>query len=220
MTRLSVLLFFLLASLGLSCAAGGPTTFGYINAPQGASQTPPKRIIPIWVDDSFGDADDVSIQAALDQWTYALNGYIQFDVRSYHFQMQDSVLTHIQHADGWVFLKVDSNNKFINYQDRVYGHPGNLILACTDKIGGNTLYIIRDRMINSQVSDITMHEIGHLLGADHQNGGLMDPAPNENNARCIDLGTLKQVAAYQHLDYHLMNYCVYSLEPLRLQEGQ
>ena len=171
-----------------------------------------QRVIPIWIDKDFGEADDVAIQAALDQWTYALNGYITFDVKSTKFNMEDSVLHDVRAGRAWVFLKVDSQNEFIKQQDSSNGREMHIVLACTDRIGGHTLYVVRDRITNQQVTGIMMHEIGHLLGANHFPGSLMDPAFEEDNTRCVDLMTLEQVAYYQRLDYHRMNYCVYSAD--------
>jgi hypothetical protein len=220
MTRLSLLLVLLVASLGFSCVSHGPTLFAYVDSPSPRIETP-QRVIPIWIDKDFGAADDVAIQDALDQWSYALNGYIQFDVKSTQFNMsQDSVLRDVQTGKAWVFLKVDSQNEFIKHQDTSNGRQMHIVLACADQIGGHTLYVVRDRITNSQVTGIIMHEVGHLLGANHVPGSLMAPAFEEDSTRCVDLITLQQVAYYQHLDYHRMNYCVYSAESQKLREGQ
>jgi hypothetical protein len=204
---LLILLCFLVCSF-LSCASPGPTYFAYVHSPAGHQEIP-RKTIHIWIDKNFGDADQVSIQAALDQWQFALNGQINLVVDSNQFDMQDNVLQHLQDGHTWIFLKVEGSNPFIQTHDREFGHAGYLILACTDSIGGNTLYLIRDRLVNSQITGVVIHEIGHLLGAVHRPNSLMQAVPETNNNRCIDLDTLKQVAHYQHLDYHTMNYCVY-----------
>jgi hypothetical protein len=205
-----IFILILLIAGSSSCAGTGQEGFAYVNAPPSSVQVAPKRIIPIWIDKNFGEADQISIQSALDQWSYALNGYIVFKVESRQFDMADSVLREVAMGRAWVFLKVDSNNSFIKNQDTIYHNEKHLILACTDQIGGGTLYLVRDRLDNAWVSGVMMHEIGHLLGANHHDKTLMSSAFNVENAHCIDLETLQQVAKYQGLDYRKMNYCVYN----------
>jgi predicted Zn-dependent protease len=175
-----------------------------------AYQTVPQRVIPVWIDNNFGQADLLSIQDALDQWSFALNGYLVFRVESTHFDMQIEPMQAAQDGKAWLILKIARNNRLTKYHDdkQPFGH---IALAFTDRIGGNTLYLVRDRLDNDQVRGIMMHEMGHLLGAEHHMGDgiLMNPQYNSNNAQCVDYDTLKQVALYQHLEISKLNYCQY-----------
>ena len=182
------------------------TSFVYINSLQ-APASVPRRVVRIWIDTNFGQGDLVSIEDALNQWSYALHGYLEFKIESTSFDMEDDVLRRVAAGEGWVFLKIDSTNEMVGHQD----HGRSKVLAFTEKIGGNHLYVVRDRIRNDFMTGIIMHEIGHLLGAEHQNGedNLMYPSFRLNNSRCIDKSTLEQVARYQNLPMAGLNYCVY-----------
>jgi hypothetical protein len=163
-----------------------------------------KRRIPIWIDKNFGQADRVEIQSAIDQWQFALNGYVDIQIESVSFDMQEDAIRWALRSDGWIIMKIDSGNPI------VLDKPGRKTLAFTDKIGGNYLYLIRDRVEEGMIRGIMMHEIGHLLGAaDNNDGNLMDGKFSLANERCIDLETVKEVARYQELEVGQLNYCVY-----------
>jgi hypothetical protein len=164
------------------------------------------REIDIWVDRDFGGADRISITDAIIQWNFALNGYVKLKVISYDFDMQEEVLEKVMHGGGWLILKIDSRNAMVHDSDKA------MTLAFADSIGGNRLYIIRDRIDNAWVTGIVMHEIGHLLGARHDKAYLMQPHYHWGESRCVDYGSLVLVAAYQHLPIERLNYCVYGKE--------
>lgn len=197
----------LLVSLS-SCLEPLPqrTAFYYVNS---AVEAPlvPVRVIHIWIDKNFGQADLLCIEDAIHQWSYALHGYLTLEIESTTFDMEDAPLQEVALGHGWVILKIDSDNSLVEAQD----HDTSKALAFTEKIGGGHLYVVRDRIDNIQMTGIIMHEIGHLLGARHQKGpdNLMYPIFRINNSRCIDRATLQQVATYQGLPLERMNYCLY-----------
>jgi hypothetical protein len=187
----------------LSCSPWH-TSFSYIRSPA-PHQEIAQRQIPIWIDKNFGDADQISLQTAIDQWNYALNGYIVLQVASTGFDMETYPMLEARAGRGWLFLKINSDNAIVAFHDR----PHVTTLAVVDNIGGNTLYLIRDRVQNDQVTGLAMHEMGHLLGARHVEGDdLMTPIYNSDDYRCIDYLTIKQVATFQHLPLENLNYCV------------
>lgn len=208
MKILIVLSFLLGLVLLVSCLDSLPqqTSFIYVNSLQSPAVVP-IRVIHIWIDINFGAADLVSMEDALNQWSYALHGYFEFKIESTSFDMEDDVLRRVASGDGWVFLKIDSTNEMVGHQD----HGKSKVLAFTEKIGGSHLYVVRDRIKNEQMTGIIMHEIGHLLGAEHRSeeDNLMYPAFRINNSRCIDKLTLEQVAHAQRLSMAGLNYCVY-----------
>lgn len=68
----------------LSCYV--PTSFHYMKV----SPVEGHRVINIWVDPDFGDADRIAIDSAITQWNYALNGNIKLEIGK----------------DDWVLMKV------------------------------------------------------------------------------------------------------------------
>lgn len=128
------------------------------------------RVIHIWVDTDFGEADKVAIDHALVQWNYALNGN----------------LTLVYGKDDWVFLKVGANIE-----------PG--VLAFT---GPAEIYFVRERIRNSQMTGLTIYNIGQLLGARDFEGEVED-------YHCVDYNIIQGVAQAQGIPLGQLNYCVY-----------
>jgi hypothetical protein len=197
----------LLSICSLSCFLPRTYSFAYVNSSHSRVHSQ-GRIQKIYIDKDFGNADAVAIQDALNQWSYALNGYIEFQtitVDLVHGSMEP--LRESERGEAWLLMKIDSNNPLVVFHDK----PEHPALAFCEAIGGHHLYLIRDRIPNENVRGVVMHEVGHLLGAEHRWGdGLMNPAYHESVSQCIDKDTLTQVAAYQHLPVENMNYCIYN----------
>ncbi len=187
--------------IGTDCGPISPPSFRYIKT-IGAEH--PSKTISIWADKNFGEADRVEIDDAISQWNFALNGVIQLRVISYDFDMEPEILSRVMvKGDGWLFLKISGSSTFI------HDSQGATTLAFVNEVGGNRLYIIRDRVANEWVRGVVMHEIGHLLGATHDNIYLMGKYYNFTYYRCIDEGTIKMVAEYEHIPVSKLNYCIY-----------
>jgi hypothetical protein len=174
--------------------------FHYVNV--GVGPSVPLKVIPVWIDDNFGQADQVSIDDSVQRWNYALNGFIKLEVRSTHFNMEPEVISQVMQGGGWLILRIDSKSAF------VHDHANSLTLAFANALGGNRIYVIRDRVENSWVTGLMLHEMGHLLGAAHDGHDLMAPTYNWEACRCIDYEALQEVAQYQHLPLQQLNYCV------------
>lgn len=159
------------------------------------------RNIPIWIEKSFGDSDRIAIDNAIKSWNYVLNGYIVLYVVDTDFDMEVSKIQEQQRKNGWLFMKIFSTNKFIPAYDT---------MAFCDKIGGNHLYVIRDRINNEDIYEIILHEISHLLGGIHNGEGLMHRYFNRIEFQCIDYDTAKQIANYNNISIDDMNYCIFN----------
>lgn len=183
---------------------GGP--YHYIQHP---TAVVPSRNLPVYLDAQFGEADKVEIQKALDQWNFALNGYLTLDVVDYrsplHYPLTHAEKTRIESEHGILILRIDSASPLIQETQ----HPPRVLAFVYPVIGGNYVYLIRDRMLNDGVKLITMHELGHALGAHHTHGGLMNPEYYPYMYQCVDRPVLEEVASYQHLDFGRLNWCVY-----------
>jgi len=54
---------------------------------------------------------------------------------------------------------------------------------------------------------VTLHEIGHVLGARHMEGTLMAPTADYGRYRCPDAATVAQVAMANSIDPSLLKWC-------------
>lgn len=185
---------------------GHANEFNYINS--GGYSPVPLKVIHIYMDKDFGEADKVAIDDAITQWNYALNGYIKLQVVTYRFDMEVDSIKKCILGNCWLIMKTDSNNPMVSFLDSIKGGKSNT-LAWVNEIGGNRMWMIRDRIYNRWVTGIALHEMGHLLGARHDNVYLMQPMFNWERARCVDYDALRLVASYQHLPMEKLNYCVY-----------
>lgn len=160
------------------------------------------RVIPVWIDGNFDAMDKEDIGWAISQWNYALNGEIVIEVEDINFDMDVKVLGEVKSRGGWVILKIDRKSKLIMDE---YGY---MTLAFVNDIGGNEMYIVRDRILDG-LGHVAMHEMGHLLGAEHDGGYLMQPHYSGEIYGCIDYFTMTQVARKQGIVPARMNYCIY-----------
>ena len=161
------------------------------------------REIPIWIDVGFGEGDRVAIMDAINAWNYVLNGHIVLKVVDIKFDMEvDKIVKQVQ-ENGWLIMKIGSLSSLVPDNDEGYWTIG-----FTERLGGNHLYLVRDRLGNDDVFGVTLHEIGHLLGAGHVGERLMYPHFSRAGFQCVDWVSMEAVARYQGLDDKDLNYCM------------
>lgn len=163
-------------------------------------------VYPVYVDVDFGNADLLSIQQALEQWNFAMNGYAHFRIVNSRFDMQISNLQQALNQHAYLILKISSDNPIVPTPGPEY-QPGCQTLGFTT-VGGHSIYLVRDRLRNIDVRFVLMHELGHALGARHQKTGLMRPAYDPEYYQCVDADTAQQVATYRGWEARHLNYCV------------
>jgi len=160
----------------------------------------PITTIPIWIDKHFGEADNLALDDAINQWNYVLNGYIRLVVVDINFDMEQNKIEEQEKNKGWLILKISSTNPMISKDsDRVLGF--------VDELGGHYIFIVRDRLANKDVLGVALHEIAHGLFAEHQGDRLMSPAYNLAGYQCIDEGTVEQISKHWKIPVDKMNYC-------------
>lgn len=197
------LLLILMVILGcVSCLGHIPPPFHYVR--HGGYSTIALKEIPVYIDKDFGEMDRLAIDDAVRQWNFAMNGYVKIQVQPEPFDMQIEIIRRCLSGGCWMVMKIDSNNPM-----SIDSSPESRKLAWVNDIGGNRIYVIRDRIENKWMTGIMLHEMGHLLGAEHDNVYLMRPHYNWEDYRCVDAAALKLVAEAQHLPFERLNYCVY-----------
>jgi hypothetical protein len=78
-------------------------------------------------------------------------------------------------------------------------------LACADVLGGHEVYLVSGRYEADPVNILT-HELGHLFGAQHVDGTLMNPTYG-GRWTCPDVTTVVQVAAWYRISLVPLSWC-------------
>lgn len=192
-----------------SCVSIVPPTKYYYTQHQQAVY--PARIIQVYIDKQFGEADKIEMQKAIDQWNFALNNNIKIEISPIPFDMEPQLIEQIRREKGWIFMKIDKNNPMIP-PDTVAGPdtPRYFTMAFCDFVGGSKTWFIRDKIDDTdKIYGITLHEIGHLLGARHTGKLLMSPHFDAEAYKCVDKGTVNQVSDFIGIPIEELNYCLY-----------
>jgi hypothetical protein len=182
--------------LMMGCVGRPSTPFVYLSVPEEAAVSP-KVVYHLYVEDEFSGEDKAAISAAVGHWNFALNGYVKIEIVSLTYKFGDVI-----GPDDWTIVKIDHSNGKIKDGKRWRQ------LAFADKVGGKHLWIVRDRIKDSWMVGIVLHELGHLLGASHEGKDLMQPHFVENGYVCVDEETLKQVAQHQQIPFKKLNFCI------------
>jgi len=191
------------AILILCAACGGDFRYQY-NAASPINQGAAVHT-HVYVDIQFGEADKISIDNAINAWNYVLNGYIELDVVSYKFDMSPAEINSILNENGVMILKINSDSKLIPTPR----YPEAFIAGFANDIGGNMIYLVRDK-IDNIVEPVMLHELGHILGSPDLDGQtLMSWNFSAKYTKCIDKRSMEEVAKYHHLDPMKLNYCSY-----------
>lgn len=197
MRILRCLAFLWLLLVSLSCAHYGNKSYHYIRL------TPPAAVakaeVPIWIDKNFSAADLESLDGAIAEWNFVLNGHVKLVVVSRIFDMEPSEILKAKDLDGWLVMKIDSRNEVVREKNW---------LAYCDRVGGHYMYMVRDRLRDGDVKQVGMHELGHLLGSEHVGEHLMYKYYVWGRYSCIDRETAEEVAMHWNLTPDRLNFCV------------
>lgn len=192
----------LVAALLLSTLPANAATMGGWRYTENAAPASNGRVIALYVDRDFDDYERQRIVAAMRQWNYALNGYVQFRAKMLPADPSREMLAQIKRSGGWVVARVDSSHPIAQQGE------GKNALAVTAGNRGGFVYAISDRIGPRDLSGVMMHEFGHVLGAGHDGRGLMAPVYNASMGRCIDRDAVAMVASAQRLPFSQLNWCI------------
>ena len=192
----------LLWGLYFGCAGAiKSSTFVYLQQDRVENKT---KVIPIYIDIRFNEAERKEIESAIDRWNSTLNGYLELKVMKEPFDMEIGLIEKaIKKHEIYLVLRLDSNSKLFS------NNPGNWTLGFTDSIGGDLIHLIPDNIKKGRATiyEITLHELGHIFGVKHVNGGLMNTKYERGKFLCIDEETVRRVSEWYGYDWRRMNYC-------------
>ncbi len=160
------------------------------------------RTIALYVDADFPDAQRQAIVSAMRQWNYVLNGNVQFRARTLPQNINSQDIARLRRDGAWIVALVDSRHPIAQRGEGAHA------LAVTVGNGHDGfVYVIGDRIGGRDLAGVLMHEFGHVLGAGHDQAGLMAPVYNAAAARCIDHDAAAMVANAQRVPLQRMNWC-------------
>ena len=154
------------------------------------------REIKVYIDSEFGEEDKVEIGKAIDAWNYVLNGAIIIRVEDSRFDVDKRSI------DGWVIIRGGVNENGVRWTGT------KTALAYADRVGGNRVWLIRERVDSGDIREVMMHEMGHLLGSGHMNDGLMYYQYTRKRYECIGWEVVREVGKWNKIGIERMNYCI------------
>ena len=173
-----------------------------------------RRVISLYVDRDVSDAERARIALAVRQWNVALNGFIQFRLGLLAPDPQPQTLMQIRRSGGWVLARIDSRHPVARQAEVRQA----MALTVGSSAGGGIVYTISDRFGLADLNGVILHELGHVLGAGHDDsasGRLMASVYQPGNGHCIDQGAVAMVANAQRLPLSRLNWCVGSAPEAR-----
>ncbi len=159
-----------------------------------AASTGTPEIVTLQIDNSFAAVDGANVLRAVEEWNQALNGWIRFEVLPPKGWQPRS----------WVIRAERGGQP--ETQDGA-GQPLSFTQAGFASIGGRMVIYV-DRIGTRDLRGVVLHELGHVLGLDHDTrSNLMSMRYSPTTEQCIDEETISRVAALRHLPVASLNWC-------------
>lgn len=180
--------------LAFGCATHAPIEpyahYAKASQPIVGSYVPDTEIV--WIDKDFRPDEKANIRAALDEWSYAMNGYRTYIVVSDAFSMSDTrTLERVAAGEGLLVLRVGEADV------PMLAPTGTL--AWVDELGDNVVHVVSSRVGTRDLKAIVMHEIGHTLGLPHtQASGTLMSGYYQDQTNCIDHYTAITLAGLRY----------------------
>lgn len=162
----------------------------------------PLRVVPLALDIRFPLDQRQELHKAIDEWNVALNSEMRLDIYTDAFDMADDEIKFIYDHQGAMLLSVPKSASPVKHlRDDLRAAAYGIGIDC------NTIYFIQEKITAARMHNVALHELGHLLGAEHTHSGLMLLQDDPVQHQCIDFSAIEQVATYNHLNLQALNWC-------------
>lgn len=148
----------------------------------------------VWIDETFTYVQRKEIIKAINHWNFVLNGQITFSIEGF-VEIKNNLKTNKEFIvpDYWI-INVDNSNRYIQELDEKFEKAGKQLstIGFANNIGGDKIYLNTERLDQDQIKTVCEHELGHILGLEHQKTGLM--SAKITKFPCIDSGIMMNIA--------------------------
>jgi hypothetical protein len=138
---------------------------------------------------AFTDEQRAKILRAVNEWNVALNGKLRFEL-----------LADANQSPIWAIVAVTHSPRRRDTET--------LGLTLPFPKGGGVVLIHLDQIGRRDVGAVTLHELGHVLGLQHDGSHrLMAAFYSGREQKCVDYPAMAQVATLHHLELRELKWC-------------
>ncbi len=173
-------------------------------------KAPTKLVAKVFIDDKFSQTERLLVEDGVQEWERATNEELIYIP-------QIDPVTHIVHCTKDIYVaRVFSQDKIVLDTQRAIkeydGSEVELAGYATPTCAKKYFFIVADEIdTDESFIDVTMHEMGHILGMQHtkqENMTVMYPSLDKS-AQCLTHLDMVQFTEIWHADIALMRPCPY-----------